>query len=1033
MPSRSSGSVICQVILTCIVFALRDFRRWDVPQSVTSLREPGAVAQDNRTQPKRKWPRWVGLALALLILIYSAFGFLVVPWWLERQLPEQAQRHLGWQTQTRDISANPFTLSVTVTGFSATDSAGEVVARAEKFHLNVSFLQLFLAQIGIDEFLLDEPYLRLEIGPEGNLNILADWRNNSPQAADAGQSKGGDSGSGENGPGESSEGSSGAFPLVIENAQITAGKILLRDRRGETTQEFQISPIAFDLSGVATFENSGDAGRYYLSATLGDDQKLIWQGDISLMPFRSSGDFELQNLAADALWHFVGRDTPYDWRQGRIDYKSNYQFSDTEQLQLDDGELSIRNSEVFISATSNDQPALQVDQLEAQGLSFDLSRMRLQVGSISAADWSLLLRRAEDGTLNWAADAEDDGSEGDESDSGSDNDETSFSWQVEQVALESGVLNWRDRALSEPAEIQLDQIELELTDLTGDPDSPVGIALQVTGSDKGTGQLNGEFTLSPFTLESSVQLSDVSLANYQAYLNEAVNLELAAGTLDFDGTVSLDDQKPKLTGSIEGTLSADAVQTQLVELESPFLSWTSLRLNPLRVQLEPLTVDIPEIRWTGPEFTYVRLPDGKNSVSRVTADDEEGETASAETETAGADGDGNDTVGFALRIQRLGLESAAIVIDDRSIEGGFQTRIHNLSGELLALGNQKPQRAEVRLEGDVAEQGSLVLEGTIGALGQNDTSVLDLVGDNIAIPPLTPYVARYLGYKVESGRLALDLDYTIVGDQLDGSNDVVLHDFRLGENVDSPQAVDAPVQLGLALLRDRSGTISVELPVNGSLSDPSFNFSEVILSTFSGLVARAATAPFSLLGNLVNIGGSDEDLGNTGFAPGSAELPAKENEELQALTEALNERPAISLQFRGVSAPDWDGPALVLAERGVSLPAEGLGPLIDKLESLLVELEGESALESQVRARDTDAGPRRSSPEWAQTLLRQLVGEESPEPGALRQLAEDRAAAIERALVDNGIDPGRLSREAVRTSGEVEQGRVMVPLEPGSR
>src|SRR5690606_30578397 len=124
-------------------------------------------------------------------------------------------RHLGWQAESSSVSANPFTLSVTIEGFNADDSGGESVARAEELHLNVSFLQLFLAQIGIDEFRLNEPYLRLEIGPEGDLNVLQDWRNNSPQATSSGQADAGSEGADDADSTDSESGS--GFPLVIED------------------------------------------------------------------------------------------------------------------------------------------------------------------------------------------------------------------------------------------------------------------------------------------------------------------------------------------------------------------------------------------------------------------------------------------------------------------------------------------------------------------------------------------------------------------------------------------------------------------------------------------------------------------------------------------------------------------------------------------------------------------------------------------------------------------------------------------------
>src|SRR5690606_33757163 len=106
-----------------------------------------------------------------------------------------------------------------------------------ELHLNLSFIQLFTAQIGIDELRLLEPYLRLELDDGGDLNLLRDWRDNSPLAT-------GDTPP-ETQPEPNAENGSG-LPLIISNARVESGKILLRDLRGSKPRDFNIEPLEFD-------------------------------------------------------------------------------------------------------------------------------------------------------------------------------------------------------------------------------------------------------------------------------------------------------------------------------------------------------------------------------------------------------------------------------------------------------------------------------------------------------------------------------------------------------------------------------------------------------------------------------------------------------------------------------------------------------------------------------------------------------------------------------------------------------------------
>ncbi len=101
--------------------------------------------------------------------------------------------------------------------------------------------------------------------------------------------------------------------------------------------------------------------------------------------------------------------------------------------------------------------------------------------------------------------------------------------------------------------------------------------------------------------------------------------------------------------------------------------------------------------------------------------------------------------------------------------------------------------------------------------------------------------------------------------QLKAENKVVVEQLQLGEKVDSADAVDLPIRLAIALLKDSDGKISIELPITGDLNNPQFSVMPIVWQTLRNLVVRAATAPFKFIGGLVSGGGS-EDLGNVSFA-----------------------------------------------------------------------------------------------------------------------------------------------------------------------
>src|SRR5690606_36830525 len=121
---------------------------------------------------------------------------------------------------------------------------------------------------------------------------------------------------------------------------------------------------------------------------------------------------------------------------------------------------------------------------------------------------------------------------------------------------------------------------------------------------------------------------------------------------------------------------------------------------------------------------------------------------------------------------------------------------------------------------------------------------------NVEMTTLTPDSGKFAGYRIRKGRLNLDLHYRINQGQLQADNRVLLEDLQLGERVDSPDAVDLPARLALALLKDTRGNIDIELPVAGDLNNPEFSVMPIIWQTLRNLALRATQAPFKFIAGL---------------------------------------------------------------------------------------------------------------------------------------------------------------------------------------
>src|SRR5690606_14277169 len=153
------------------------------------------------------------------------------------------------------------------------------------------------------------------------------------------------------------------------------------------------------------------------------------------------------------------------------------------------------------------------------------------------------------------------------------------------------------------------------------------------------------------------------------------------------------------------------------------------------------------------------------------------------------------------------------------------------------------------------------------------------------------------------GKLSVDVNYHIESGELSAQNQIFLDQLKLGDEVESPDAVSLPLNLAIALLQNRRGEINLRLPLSGSINDPQFSIGGIIWEAFLNILTKAATAPFALLGSLL---GDGESLSELSFPPGYAVLEEDAVQRLQSLSQILQDRPALNLEITGLADPVYD-------------------------------------------------------------------------------------------------------------------------------
>ena len=581
--------------------------------------------------------------------------------------------------------------------------------------------------------------------------------------------------------------------------------------------------------------------------------------------------------------------------------------------------------------------------------------------------------------------------------------------------------------------VKLAEVELAI-DQVHVPAGP--LAATITINHTGTISLNGDTALAPLHANLALRVDKLDLLPLQPLFADRVNLRVTHAVLAANGKL-LVDQGP--SGPLKVSYTGDLGLDKLASVDSintnDFLNWDALDFHGIRFDLAPLAVHVDQIVLDKVYSRVIISPNGRINLQDIVKQQHEASvslTDNARAGTAapekpalpnGAAAERGRAPSLPVSVGKFVVKSGHVRYSDNFIKPRYSADLMDLNGSVAGLSSDPASQADIDIRGKVNDA-PLLVGGHINPLARNLTLDIKASVHDMELAPLSPYSTKYVGYRIERGKLNFDVAYQLADRQLHAENRLVLDQLTFGEKVDSPTATSLPVQLAVALLKDRNGVIDINLPIGGSLDDPQFSVGGVIVGVLVNLITKAVTAPFALIGNL--FGGSSEELSSVEFDPGKSEVAVSREASLKSLAKALAERPGLKLDVTGWADPVADRAALGhlrvdallravkrkdLADRGVAmkpaevvvLPAEYPALLARAYQAEVVAKQalatGEKSKRSQPAA--TAAAPPVTPEQMEQALfLQQQVSDDD-----LRTLGNRRAQAAKDWLRTIGLVP----------------------------
>ena len=918
-------------------------------------------------------------ALLITVFLYSLIGFLILPGIALRIANQQLAQYATLPASLQRVQLNPFTLELSLWGLRIGESGQEQLS-FQRLYANLQSDSLWSGALHLSDVELDGARTEILFAKDGTLNLTQLF--NLPQSQAEPKA-------------ENSE----PFPLRIDSIRLREKSLRFQDLRPSEAVEFAYDALNLELHNLSTL--AGDNAEMTMTASGPHGAQIDWRGQVSLTPITSSGSLSVSDGRLSTFWPYVRDALPLVLKEGQVDLSSDYRLDLSSGTELQLSKIKVQLAPFAIDDPQG-KPLVRLQRLDIDNTSLDLAKQQVVVGEVRSQGLEAWAAREADGQLDWQKLFAKPESANSEAAEPAQQAGESKPWQVllQDVQLRDYKAHLADRVPQQEVAVDVGPLNLDLKNFDSLGDKPFDLRLDTGLGKQGKLQAAGNVQLSPTSAQLKVATQDIDLRLAQAYLSPFIRLELRSGLLGSDLDVQLTSTEP-LALSVTGSAHVDQLHTLDTLRERDFVRWKQVRVGGLDCRHgESLAIERVEL-----DQPYARFVINENLTTNVSELIVPQPTTPNESKAdAGKP--------LAIRIGGVAINDGSANFADFSLTPSFATAVQQMNGRIGVLDNQKPQAASVDIQGKVDRYAPMSIKGKLTPFDPLNSLDIATSFRNVELTTITPYSGKFAGYRIRKGRLNLDLHYRIEKGQLNAENKVLVENLQLGERVDSPDAVDLPIRLAVALLKDTQGRIAIELPVQGDLNNPQFSVMPIVWQTLRNLVLRAAQAPFKFIAGLV--GGSNVDLSTVPFVAGSAELQGDARQALDTLAKALEERPNLRLEVEGQAAQNADGPLLaeqrlqrefretwykVLQRRGDRVPASP-----DEL--TVAEDEQAALLEGIYRTRLKQQPPA----EWAemdkeqrqQNMRKAVLDSWAQSKLLLRQLAQQRAATIKDYLVEQG-------------------------------
>jgi len=862
------------------------------------------------------------LILCCLVLAFTLFGFFAAPPILKNLLIKNISKTLKRDVSIAKIQVNPFALTIKISGINIKEMGKtDTMFSLDELFVDAGASSIFKRALILEEVRLKKPYINIMRNKDGTYNFsdlmaLGDKKTDGEKKPEKTEKK--------------------PFYFSLNNISLMDGSIDFFDGPADTRHTIRDMNIKIPfISNLAHYTKTFI--QPYFSATINDDMYVI-QGDVKPFaePREAYINIDIQDLDIPKYLAYIPAKMNFKLLSGSLDIASKVSFveyKDKPPSIVISGSIKIRK---LAGDDLHKRLIFRLPSTEIDIKSLEPIQKTLEVSKVLISSPEVSLERDREGVLNLQklieekkAAAKKKGEERKEERKEVKKEaERKFALSLNEVMVEKGKLSFNDLTTSQPVNIIINNLGLRAENISLEKNNQSKLSLSFLFDKNGGITVKGPFSINPLFADLSVDIKNIHINTLQPYFTDKVNINITDGAFSTSGKFNLAiPEKKGMSVKYSGKILVANLATIDKAHAEPLLNWKAFAINNLNFGSDPFFIHIDGISLADFFARVTVNPDGTLNLQKIMVEEEKAKEkqAQAEQKSPAPPEKKPKEPEKDIKIGNITLQGGTIEFTDKAIKPTYTASLTEIGGKVSGIALSKNQLAEVNLRGKINQFVPLEIAGKINPAKENLLVDLFARFNSLDLSPMTPYSGKYIGYKVEKGKLSIDLKYLIAKRQLDSQNVIFIDQLTLGEPVDSPVATKLPVRLAIALLKDRNGQIKLDIPVSGSLDDPKFSVWRIVLQVIVNLLTKAATAPFALLGSLF---GGGEEISFLEFDYGDYKVNEQNIKKIENLAKALYERPSLKLDIQGHVDMDKDREGLKKAAFMKKLKVQKLNDMI---------------------------------------------------------------------------------------------------------